>query len=48
MPYKRFKKVLFKKTKGKWKKMKAYPTQNRARVAMRRLTEKEDKKKRDR
>lgn len=44
MPYRRFKKTLFKKVKGKWKRVKSYPTQNASRKAMRRLVEKEKEK----
>lgn len=43
MPYKRFKKTLFKKVGGKWKKKKTFPTAHRARKAMRRLREQEGK-----
>lgn len=42
MPYKRFKKTLFKKVRGGWTKKKTFPTANEARTAMRRLREKED------
>jgi len=45
MPYKRFKKTLFKKVRGKWKKKKTYPTANDARTAMKYYKEKELKKK---
>ncbi|UZE93060.1 MAG: hypothetical protein ACKKMV_02785 [Candidatus Nealsonbacteria bacterium] len=44
MPYRRFKKTLHKKVRGKWKKKKTFPTANKAREAMRRLREKEQKK----
>ena len=45
MPYKRFKKTLYKKVRGKWKKKKTYPTANKARRAMMRLRGEENKKK---
>ena len=41
MPYKRFKKTLYKKVRGKWTKKKTYPTANKAREAMRLLRKKE-------
>ena len=34
MPYKRFRKTLYKKVGGKWKKKKTYPSANKARSAM--------------
>ena len=45
MPYKRFKKTLYKKVKGKWKKKKTYPSANKARKGMMYHREKEAKKK---
>lgn len=46
MPYKRFKKTLFKKVRGGWTKKKTFSTAHEARKAMRSLREKEsmDKK----
>ena len=44
MPYRRFKKTLYKKVRGKWKKKKTFSTANEARTAMKRLREKEEKK----
>ena len=37
MPYKRFRKTLYVKKRGKWTKKKTYPSANTARTAMRRL-----------
>ncbi|XOB40851.1 MAG: hypothetical protein ACKKMP_03120 [Candidatus Nealsonbacteria bacterium] len=37
MPYKRFRKTLYVKKRGKWTKKKTYPSANTARTAMTRL-----------
>ncbi len=37
MPYKRFRKTLYVKKRGKWTKKKTYPSANKARTAMTRL-----------
>jgi hypothetical protein len=44
MPYRRFKKTLYKKVDGKWTKKKTFPSANRAREEMNRLREIEKKK----
>jgi len=44
MPYRRFKKTLYKRVRGKWRKKKTFPTANKAREAMERLREQEHKK----
>ncbi|MFQ6049833.1 MAG: hypothetical protein ACE5J0_02215 [Candidatus Paceibacterales bacterium] len=41
MPYKRFKKTIFKKVRGRWTKKKIYRTIHEARKAMKRLRAKE-------
>lgn len=41
MPYKRFRKTLYKKVRGKWTKKKTYPSAHKARKAMRYFRSKE-------
>ena len=43
MPYRRYKKTVFKKVKGKWVKRNTYPTMNRARRAVERFRSLEKK-----
>jgi hypothetical protein len=44
MPYRRFRKTLFRKKRGKWTKKKTYPSAKAASTAMKRLREKETAK----
>ena len=48
MPYRRFKKTLYKKVKGGWTKQKTYRTANQARRAMTYLRAKEEGPKKSR
>ena len=48
MPYKRFKKTVYKKARGKWTKQKTYPSANKARKSMLYLRAKEEKSKKAR
>jgi predicted metalloendopeptidase len=48
MPYKRFRKTLYKKVRGKWTKKKTFPSANKAREAMKRLRKLEESSKRKR